>query len=85
MVVDGRVVSACRCARRTEDAAEAGVDTDDGYRSRGYATSVVGTWADAVRATGRLPLYSTSWSNQASQRVAMRLDAVAFAIDWSLE
>ena len=37
-----------------------------------------------VRAMGRLPLYSTSWGNTASQAVARRLGAVQYAVDLSI-
>jgi RimJ/RimL family protein N-acetyltransferase len=81
---DGRAVAACRCSRRSVAAAEAGVDTVDGHTGRGYATVAVGAWAQAVRATGRLPLYSTSWTNLASRRIAAKLAAVPYGTDWSL-
>jgi RimJ/RimL family protein N-acetyltransferase len=81
---DGRAVAACRCSRRTVVAAEAGVDTVDGHTGRGHATVAVGAWAEAVRATGRFPLYSTSWTNLASQRIAAKLAAVPYGTDWSL-
>jgi RimJ/RimL family protein N-acetyltransferase len=84
VVVDGAVVSACYSARRGEAVCEAGVDTEKAYRGRGFATAVVTAWRDAVIADGRLPLYSTSWDNDASLRVARRLGAVAYAETVSL-
>ncbi|MBF4766085.1 hypothetical protein ISU07_23360 [Nocardioides islandensis] len=84
VVVDGRAVTACRCSRRTDRAAEAGVDTEDGHTGRGHATAATSLWADAVRASGRLPLYSTAWTNHASRRIARRLGAVPYGTDWAL-
>jgi len=37
-----------------------------------------------MRASGRSPLYSTSWTNTASLAVADKLGLVAYASDWSI-
>lgn len=84
VVVDGRPVSICFCARRSDVAAEAGVDTALAYRGRGYAGRVTSAWALAMRASGRVPLYSTSWTNAASLAVATKLELVAYASTWSI-
>jgi len=84
VVADGRAVSLCFSARLTDKAAEAGVETLDAYRGRGYAPAVVTAWARVIRATGRIPLYSTSWDNHASQAVARRLRLVHYGTDVSL-
>ncbi len=84
VIEDGLAVSLCYSARLTERAAEAGVMTLEGYRGRGYAPMVVAAWAHAIRATGRIPLYSTSWDNLASQSVARKLRLVQYATDLSL-
>ena len=39
-------------------------------------------WAAHVQARGALPIYSTSWSNTASQAVARSLGLVQFAADF---
>ncbi|MAF51678.1 MAG: GNAT family N-acetyltransferase [SAR202 cluster bacterium] len=84
IVDDGHAVSTCCCARQSEDAAEAGVETAADYRGRGYAATVTAAWALAIRASGRIPLYSTSWDNTASLAVARKLGLIAYASDWSL-
>jgi hypothetical protein len=66
IVENGYPVSICFCARRSEMAAEAGVETAEAYRGRGFGHRVTAAWALAVRGSGRIPLYSTSWENHAS-------------------
>jgi hypothetical protein len=80
-VSDGQVVSVCASVRTTRAADEAGVETHPSYRRRGHAARAVAAWAAAVRAAGRIPLYSTSWGNTASQAVAARLALVQFGSD----
>ena len=84
-VVDGSAVSICYCARLSPLAAEAGVETLDAMRGRGYATAAVAAWATAMRGRGLLPLYGTSWENVASQRVAEKVGAVCVGEDWEIE
>ena len=84
LIEDGHVVSACFCARRSDAAAEAGVETAVEFRGRGLAPRVTAAWALAVRASGRVPLYSTSWDNEASLVVARKLDLVPYASSWSI-
>jgi RimJ/RimL family protein N-acetyltransferase len=70
---DGKAVSICGSARITSRAHEAGVETHPDFRGQGYAVKVVAAWARAVLEDGRIPLYSTSWENQASRAVARKL------------
>ncbi len=84
VVEDGIPVSICFCARSSEVAAEAGLETAAGFRGRGYAALVTAAWAAAIRASGRTPLYSTSWTNLASLAVARKLGLVVDASSWSL-
>ena len=84
IIENSQAVSICRSVRSSSRAHEAGVDTLVGYRRRGYATSVVAAWALAVRALNRIPLYSTSWDNVASQRVAQRLGLVQYGVDYHI-
>jgi len=76
---DGYPVSVCFSARSSETAAEAGVETAPAFRGRGLAARVTTAWARAVRASGRVPLYSTSWSNGESRAVARKLNLAQFA------
>ncbi|HEY8600329.1 MAG TPA: GNAT family N-acetyltransferase [Thermomicrobiales bacterium] len=83
-VLDGDdAVAVCCSSRLSPDAAEAGAETVPGYRGRGYAASTVAAWATAIRATGRLPLYSTAWDNLASQGVARTLGLTLYGADLS--
>ena len=81
-LANGVPVSVCFCARRSEIAAEAGVETAAPFRGRGLAARVVAAWALAVRASGLVPLYSTSWTNAASLAVARKLGLIAYASHW---
>jgi GNAT superfamily N-acetyltransferase len=81
LVVDERAVAVCCTVRRTSEAHEAGVETVPAFRGRGYAAQVVTAWALAVRETGRVPLYSTSWQNQASRAVSRTLGLIQFGND----
>ena len=80
----GYPVSVCFSARSSEAAAEAGVETAVGYRARGLAASVTAAWAMAVKASSRVPLYSTDWSNTPSLSLARKLGLEPYAADWSL-
>jgi predicted GNAT family acetyltransferase len=82
---DGYAVSVCFCARRSIGAAEAGLETAPAFRGRGLAARVTTAWAAAVRATGRTPLYSTSWANASSLAVASKLELRIYATDWNIK
>lgn len=84
VTVDGHAVSLCACARRTDEAAEASLETAEPFRGQGLAERVTASWAIAVRASGRIPLYSTSWENLASLAVARKLGLTTYAASWSL-
>ena len=84
LVEDGYPVSVCFCARRSGMAAEAGIETAVGFRGRGLAARVAAAWALAIRASGPVPLYSTSWSNDASLAVARKVGLVAYATRWRI-
>ena len=84
VVEHGAAVSCCFCSRLTSRAAHAGLETVEAYRRRGYAIATVATWAAAVYASGRQPLYGTSWDNLASQGVARCLGLTIYGEDWSI-
>jgi hypothetical protein len=81
VVVSGRAVAVCASVRRSASAHEAGVETASNHRRRGYAARAVSAWAAAVRDIGRVPLYSTSWQNEASIAVARKLRLLNFGND----
>jgi len=83
-LVDARAVALCASVRITRDVHEAGVETLPAFRGRGYAADVVGAWARRVRALNAVPLYSTSWDNRASLRVAEKLRLVPYGSDYHL-
>jgi hypothetical protein len=81
---DGHPVSICFSARRSHVAAEAGLETAEPFRGRGFGPCVTAAWALAVRASDWIPLYSTAWTNHASLAVARKLALIAYASSWSL-
>lgn len=84
IIADQQIVSYCYCARLTDQAAEAGVETHVAFRGRGFAAKTVAHWAMLIRETGRIPFYSTWWDNQASQRVADKLRLILLGGDMSI-
>jgi hypothetical protein len=81
----GYPVSVCFCATRSsENTVEAGLETAAAFRGRGFAPRVTAAWASAIRASGRIPLYSTSWTNTASRAVARKLGLIQYAVDWTI-
>lgn len=79
---EGRAVSVCASVRVTAQAHEAGVETHPDDRRRGHAARAVRAWARAVRAFGCQPLYSTSWSNDASRILAAKLGLQQYGTTW---
>ena len=84
LLVDGVAVALCFSSRVTPRACEAGIETAQPYRKRGYAARVATAWAAAIQASGRIALYSTSWDNQASQGVARHLGLRQYGEDVSI-
>jgi predicted GNAT family acetyltransferase len=84
VVEGGYPVSICFCARRSEAAAAAGLETAEAYRGRGLGARVTAAWALAIRATGRVPLYGAAWANDPSRAVARKLGLTACASFWSV-
>lgn len=79
---DGRAVAVCASVRTTPIADEAGVESLPRSRRRGHATAAVAAWSQAVLGAGKVPLYSTTWDNLASQAVARHLGSVAFGWEY---
>ena len=84
IVEDGRAVSLCQSVRLSPQGHEAGLETLEAYRRRGYATAVVAGWAAAVRDLGLIPFYSTELGNVASQGVTQKLGLVIYGADLSV-
>ena len=86
VVEEGYPVSVCFCARRSNVAAEAGLETAVAYSwTRTRFTRVAAAWALAIRASGS-EFHSTvrQWSNGASRAVARKLGLVAYASNWNI-
>lgn len=84
LLYGNQAVSICRSVRITSKAHEAGLETLDGFRGRGYASAVVAGWAMAVRKLGVLPLYSTSIDNLASQSVARKTGLFCYGANFTV-
>jgi GNAT superfamily N-acetyltransferase len=85
VLVEGDAVSVCGCARVPGEATEAGLETHPAFRGRGHAATVTAAWARAIRDRGIIPLYSTSWNNRASRRVAAKLGLICYGASLSIE
>lgn len=85
VLVDGDAVSICACARLPGRATHAGVETHPAFRGRGHAVAATAAWARAIRGRGIIPLYGTSWSNRASQRVAAKVGLVRYGASISID
>ncbi|TVQ22357.1 MAG: GNAT family N-acetyltransferase [Spirochaetaceae bacterium] len=79
-----RAVSVCASVRIGTRADEAGVETAPAYRRQGHAVNAVSGWAEAVLAIGKIPLYSTSWTNAASQAAAHRTGFEPFGAEYTI-
>ncbi len=87
VVRDGQAVSVAYAAttkRAPDGPVEVGVETAPGHRRQGFAARVVSAFANAVRADGGIPLYSTAHDNRASQAVARKLGLVRYGTDLHL-
>ena len=74
----GSAVSVCCSVRISDEADEAGVETHPDFRGQGHALRAVAAWAHAVTQADKQALYSTSWQNRPSQRVATKLGLVQY-------
>ena len=71
-VDQGKAVAVCSSVRITAAACAAGVETLPDHRRRGHAANAVAGWAQTVDALGKIPFYSTSSDNHASQAVVAK-------------
>ncbi|MBD8497267.1 GNAT family N-acetyltransferase [Paenibacillus arenosi] len=78
---NGHAVSVCCSARKSNQAIEASLFTLEQHRGKGIAPNLVAIWSMQVRNLGYIPLYSTSWDNLHSQRVAQKLGLIQYGID----
>lgn len=83
-VVNGNAVSICFRSRITNECHEAEVETLPDFRGKGYAAEVVAAWAAAIYEMNRIPTYSTSWDNAASQSVVRKLKCGLYGVDLSI-
>jgi hypothetical protein len=82
--VNGNAVSICFSSRIASNSHEAGVETLPNFRGKGYAAEVVSAWAANIYEMNRIPTYSTSWDNTASQSVARKLKCDLYGVDLSI-
>ena len=84
VVVDGVAVSVCHTVRRSRHGIEAGIDTAEEHRRRGYGRCAVAAWSSMVEQEGGLGFYSTGWPNRASVGLASSLGLMQFAVEFSV-
>jgi hypothetical protein len=80
-----RAVAVCTSVRIGDRADEAGVETAPAHRRQGHAVNAVRGWSAALLASGKIPLYSTSWTNLASQAVARRAGFELFGTEYTIQ
>ncbi|WP_233698780.1 GNAT family N-acetyltransferase [Paenibacillus profundus] len=83
-IVNKEAVSVCCSARKTSKAAEASLMTVEQFRGKGLAQKVVYGWSKEIFGQGLIPLYSTSWDNLSSQKVAQKLGLVQYGVDFNI-
>ena len=72
-VVDGQIVGSAQTTAQTDRYADIGVDTNEQWRRRGFATSAASIVARQIQESGRIPVWSCGEDNMASLRVAQKL------------
>ena len=78
--VDGKPVSWAWTQDGSSNADELAVETLPEYRRRGYARQVVAAWASAVLQDGRVAFYSHKVDNIESEKLALSLGVVLYAV-----
>jgi RimJ/RimL family protein N-acetyltransferase len=79
VIVEDRLLSLAHSSRRTSEACELGIDTLPDARRKGYALAATVLWAATVSLEGLVPLYSTSFDNEASLGLAAAAGYRVFA------
>lgn len=72
-VVDGQIVGTAHTSAVTDRYADIGVDTQEGWRGRGFATAAASIVARRAQEKRRIPVWSCGEDNVASLRVAQKL------------
>lgn len=85
IAVDNKLVSICRSVRICLQAHEAGLETLEAFRGKGYASEAVVGWAQAVRKMNAAPLYSTFCDNLSSQRVAAKCKLSVYGVNFTIK
>ncbi len=75
-VVEGRLVALAHTNAMTAKHGDIGVETDEAWRGRGFASASACLVARRIREMGRTPVWSTGEGNAASLRVAAKLGFV---------
>jgi predicted GNAT family acetyltransferase len=70
VVIEGRVVTVAHSSRRTARACELGIETEPGFRHRGYALAATMLWTRAILDEGLIPFYSALAENSTSLALA---------------
>ncbi len=73
VIEDERLVAVAVESARNRRYADIGVHTRSEWRGRGYSTAAAATVASELQARGLTPIWSTSSTNRASQRVAEKV------------
>ncbi|HEY1201474.1 MAG TPA: GNAT family N-acetyltransferase [Niastella sp.] len=83
-IINGKAVAICRTVRRYLSLVEAGVDTIEAYRNRGFGAQAVASWAAKAWSEGLIPCYSTASENKASLALASKMKMIQYATDISI-
>jgi len=81
-VSERNAVSVCASVRRSPTAHEAGVETAAEFRGRRFGRSALTSWLANVNGLGIEGIYSTSWTNEASRRLAAAAGLERFGVDF---
>jgi hypothetical protein len=85
VIDNSQIISVCRSVRITKKAHEAGIETMERYRGKGFAGTVLKNWAKEIQDNGCIALYSTGKGNKPSQRVAEKSLLNKFGVGISIK